>query len=50
MHIPREKRSMQMELKHADGDVLTVIKDNLKQVIDLYNLCLELNIQNNQMH
>jgi len=36
--------------KYADGDVLTVIKDNLKQVIDLYNLCLELNIQNNQMH
>jgi hypothetical protein len=33
-----------ISLKHADGteavdgDVLTVIKDNLKQVIDLYNL------------
>ena len=47
-----------MELKHADGDVLTVIKDNLKQVIIVLLLfflivgdfCLELNVQNNQMH
>ena len=44
--------------KYADGDVLTVIKDNLKQVIIVLLLfflivgdfCLELNVQNNQMH
>jgi hypothetical protein len=36
VHIPREKRRMQMELKHADEEI--VIVNNLKQVIDLCNL------------